>query len=69
MSSNLCTESHVRALVEDGFEVLVVTDVTSGAITPFYDGYAASLMNIRMIASPARNTENNARAIRDAHAM
>ena len=69
MSSNLCTESHMRALVEACFEVLVVTDATAGAITPFYDGYAASLTNFRMIASAVDNTANTVAAIRDAHAM
>ncbi len=33
MSSNLCTESHMRSLIESGFEVMVVTDATAGAIT------------------------------------
>lgn len=69
MSSNLCTESHMRALVEAGFEVLVVTDATAGAITEHYDGYAASLTNFRMIASAVDTTENTMRAIAEAHAM
>ena len=69
MSSNLCTESHMRALVEAGFEVMVVTDATAGAITAHYDGYSASLTNFRMIASAVDNTENTVRAIEEAHAM
>lgn len=69
MSSNLCTESHMRALIEAGFEVMVVTDATAGAITQHYDGYAASLTNFRMIASAVDNTENTVRAIAEAHAM
>ncbi|QYJ08479.1 cysteine hydrolase [Qipengyuania flava] len=68
MSSNLCTESHMRALIEAGFEVMVVTDATAGAITPFYDGYAASLTNFRMIASAVDNTDNTVAAIRTAYA-
>lgn len=68
MSSNLCTESHMRELVEQGFEVLVVTDATAGAITEHYDGYAASLTNFRMIASAVDNTENTVRAIQGAYA-
>ncbi|HBT35433.1 MAG TPA: isochorismatase, partial [Hyphomonas sp.] len=39
MSSNLCTESHMRSLIESGFEVMVVTDATAGAITEHYNGY------------------------------
>ena len=68
MSSNLCTESHMRALIEAGFEVMVVTDATAGAITEHYDGYAASLVNFRMIASAVDNTENTLAAIRAAFA-
>lgn len=67
MSSNLCTESHMRELVEQGFEVMVVTDATAGAKTPFYDGYAASLTNFRFIASKIDNTENTVSAIRAAY--
>lgn len=67
MSSNLCTESHMRALIEAGFEVMVVTDATAGAITEHYDGYAASLVNFRMIASAVDNTNNTLSAIKAAY--
>lgn len=67
MSSNLCTESHMRALIENGFEVMVVTDATAGAITGHYNGYEASLTNFRMIASAVDNTENTVKAIKAAH--
>ncbi len=69
MSSNLCTESHMRGLIEAGFEVMVVTDATAGAITEHYDGYASSLTNFRMIASAVNNTENTVRAIKEAYGM
>ena len=67
MSSNLCTESHMRELIEAGFEVMVVTDATAGAITEHYNGYDASLTNFRMIASAVDNTENTVKAIKAAH--
>lgn len=67
MSSNLCTESHMRELVEQGFEVLVVTDATAGAITEHYNGYEASLTNFRMIASAVDNTHNTVKAIKTAY--
>ncbi len=67
MSSNLCTESHMRELVEQGFEVHVVTDATAGAITEHYDGYAASLTNFRFIANQIDNTDNTIAAIRTAY--
>jgi len=66
MSSNLCTESHMRALIENGFEVMVVTDATAGAITEHYNGYDASLTNFRMIASKVDNTANTVNAIKAA---
>jgi len=66
MSSNLCTESHMRELIEQGFEVMVVTDATAGAITEHYDGYQASLTNFRFIASKIDNTKNTVRAIKSA---
>lgn len=31
MSANLCVESHLRDTVENGFEVLVVSDATAAA--------------------------------------
>lgn len=67
MSSNLCTESHMRSLIEAGFEVMVVTDATAGAITEHYNGYDASLVNFRMIASAVDNTDNTVNAIRAAY--
>ena len=67
MSSNLCTESHMRGLIEQGFEVMVVTDATAGAITEYYNGYEASLTNFRMIASKVDNTANTVKAIKAAY--
>ena len=51
MSGNLCVESHLRELLEDGFEVSVVGDATASAILPGYDGNAAAQTNFRFIAS------------------
>lgn len=57
MSANLCVESHLRALLETGFEVAVVKDATAGAIIPDGDGYLAALINFRMTASAVWSTE------------
>lgn len=51
MSANLCVESHMRELIEDGFEVSVVKDATAAAILPGVNGYEAALTNFRMISS------------------
>lgn len=58
MSANLCTESHMRALIEEGFEVMVVTDATAAAQVPGYDGYKAAMINFRMIASHVTDTKS-----------
>jgi nicotinamidase-related amidase len=57
MSANLCTESHMRDLVESGFNVSVVKDATAAAILPGMNGYDAALVNFRMIASHVFTTE------------
>ncbi len=57
MSANLCTESHMRELQEQGFEVIVVADATAAAQVPGYDGYEAAYVNFRFMASGLWNTE------------
>ena len=56
MSANLCTEAHMRELIEQGFEVAVVSDATAGAQVAEGDGYAAALTNFRFIASAVWTT-------------
>jgi nicotinamidase-related amidase len=51
MSANLCVESHLRELLEAGFEVAVVKDATAAAVVPGLDGYQAALVNFRFLAS------------------
>lgn len=67
MSANLCTESHMRELIEQGFEVLVVTDGTAAAQVPGWDGYAAALTNFRMIANHVAPTTDAVQAIKAAY--
>ncbi len=58
MSANLCTEGHLRELIEDGFEVAVVADATAAAQHPeLGDGYEAALTNFRFMASAVLRTE------------
>ncbi|SLN52904.1 cysteine hydrolase [Ruegeria meonggei] len=57
MSANLCTESHMRELIENGFEVAVVQDATAAAQLPEGDGYLAALINFRFIANAVWSTE------------
>lgn len=58
MSANLCTESHMRELIEQGFEVVVVSDATAAAQVPDGDGYAAAVTNFRFIASGVWTTDD-----------
>jgi nicotinamidase-related amidase len=66
MSANLCTESHMRELIEQGFEVAVVSDATAAAIVPNYDGYAAAMTNFRMIANTVWTTDQAVAGIKSA---
>ena len=56
MSANLCTESHMRELVEQGFEVAMVSDSTAAVQVAEGDGYRAALTNFRFIASAVWTT-------------
>ena len=56
MSANLCVESHMRELLEQGFEVAVVTDATAAAKVEEGDGYAAAVVNFRFIANTTWTT-------------
>jgi nicotinamidase-related amidase len=64
MSANLCIESHLRELLEQGFEVAVVSDATAAAQHPeMGDGYAAALTNFRYIAGAVLTTEETVQAL------
>ena len=56
MSANLCVESHLRELLEQGFEVAVVGDATAAAQVPGFDGYDAAITNFRFLASDLWST-------------
>lgn len=56
MSANLCVESHLRELLEQGFEVAVAGDATAAAQVPGYNGYDAAITNFRFLASDLWST-------------
>lgn len=57
MSANLCVESHLRELLEQGFDVSVVTDATAAAKTPdLGDGYSAAITNFKFLANAVVDT-------------
>ena len=57
MSANLCIESHMRYLLEQGFKVAVVKDATAAFQLPGLYGYAAAFINFQMIANAVMTTE------------
>ena len=59
MSANLCVESHMRELLETGFEVAIVSDGTAAAIVPDagLDGYEAAMTNFHMMSSHVLATD------------
>lgn len=59
MAANLCVESHLRHLLENGFEVAVVRDAIAAAKLPEGDGYMAALINFRFIANALWTTERS----------
>jgi nicotinamidase-related amidase len=64
MSANLCVESHMRELVERGFEVTVVKDATAAARHPeLGDGYKAAIVNFGFIANAVLPTDEVVKAM------
>lgn len=64
MSANLCTESHLRELLEQGFEVAVVSDATAAAQLEEGDGYEAAMINFRYMANAVWDTQTTVKAIK-----
>lgn len=57
MLANICVESHLRDLLEQGFEVAVVRDATAGPRHPTRgDGYLAALVNYAFLAHAVPST-------------
>ncbi len=64
MSANLCVESHLRELLEQGFDVTVVKDATAAAKTPeLGDGYSSAMTNYVFIANSVLTTEEATKAM------
>lgn len=65
MLANLCVESHLRELLEQGFEVAVVKDATAGPRHPeLGDGYQAAIINYRFLANAVLSTADAVKAMR-----
>ena len=67
MLANLCVESHLRELLEQGFEVAVVKDATAGPRHPeLGDGYKAAVINYGFLANAVLSTREAVDAMRTA---
>jgi nicotinamidase-related amidase len=64
MSANLCVEAHMRELLEQGFEVIVVKDATAGAKHPeLGDGYESGIRNMSYMANAVVTTSEAVEAM------
>jgi nicotinamidase-related amidase len=54
LAANLCTDSHLRELVENGFKVVVVKDAVAA---PGEEAYQAALVNYGLIANAVMTTD------------
>jgi nicotinamidase-related amidase len=58
MLANMCVESHLRDLLEQGFEVVVARDATAAPRHPEWGyGYTAALINFRFLAHGVPSTD------------
>jgi len=58
MLANMCVESHMRDLLEQGFEVVVARDATAAPRHPEWGyGYTAALINFRFLAHAVLSTD------------
>ena len=65
MLANLCVEAHLRELLEQGFQVVVVKDATAAPRHPeLGDGYKAALINFGYIANAVLSTDEVVAAIK-----
>ena len=64
MLANLCVESHLRDLLEQGFEVVVAKDATAGPRHPEWgNGYTAALINFAFLAHAVLSTDEIVKAL------
>src|SRR6195256_5100499 len=64
MLANMCVESHLRELVEQGFQVAVVKDATAAPKHPEWGyGYTAALINYAYIAHAVWTTDEAVKAM------
>lgn len=64
MLANMCVESHMRELLEQGFEVAVAKDATAAPKHPEWGyGYEAALINYAFLAHSVLTTDETVKAM------
>ena len=64
MLANMCVESHLRELIEQGFEVAVAKDATAAPKHPKWGyGYTAALINYAYLAHAVWTTKETVKAM------
>jgi nicotinamidase-related amidase len=67
MLANICVESHLRDLLEQGFEVAIARDATAAPRHPEWGyGYTAALINFRFLAHAVLGTDEVVNAMNPA---
>jgi nicotinamidase-related amidase len=65
MLANMCVESHLRDLLEQGFEVAVAKDATAAPRHPEWGyGYTAALINFAFLAHAVMTTDDVVKAMK-----
>jgi nicotinamidase-related amidase len=65
MLANMCIESHMRDLLEQGFEVAVAKDATAAPNHPEWGyGYTAALINFKFLAHAVMSTDDVVAALK-----
>ena len=64
MLANMCVESHLRELIEQGFEIAVAKDATAAPKHPHWGyGYTAALINYAYLARAVWTTDEAVKAM------
>jgi len=64
--ANLCLEDHMRNLIRDGFETVMVRDAVAAAANEEGAGYDAAMINWRFMANAVWTTEETVRRMSEA---
>jgi len=64
--ANLCLEDHMRSLIRDGFETVMVRDAVAAATNEEGAGYLAAMINWRFMANAVWTTKETVRRMGEA---